>query len=188
MASGKDESQTQPGRSASDRDAPRSTERTVLKSLGLSGGIYGAVPCAVDVKDGKVVRIRPLHWDSKYDPETFNPWKITKNGKTLEPLYKAVPAPWGGESVRALVVSDGVEERLVHYWYQTPGRVISNVIGLKLQLTKNAIVRKPQQVVFVRLSTPLKNDYAGAEKRLSGHSTAVKEKIENLYRRRHETG
>ena len=47
----------------------------------------------MDVKDGKVVRIRPLHWDAKYDPETFNAWKIEKNGKTLEPLMKAVPAP-----------------------------------------------------------------------------------------------
>ena len=31
--------------------ADRGTQKTVLKSLGLSGGIYGAVPCAVDVKD-----------------------------------------------------------------------------------------------------------------------------------------
>ena len=76
---------------AEDRGA---TEKTVIKSLGLSGGIYGAVPCAVDVKDGKVVRIRPLHWDSKYDSAQFNAWKITKNGKTFEPLMKAAPAPW----------------------------------------------------------------------------------------------
>ena len=69
-------------------------DKTVHKALGLSGGIFGACPCAVDVKDGKVIRIRPLHWDSKYDPETFNAWKIEKNGKTLEPLLKAVPAPW----------------------------------------------------------------------------------------------
>ena len=52
------------------------------------------LPCAVDVKDGKIVRIRPLHYDSKYDPKQFNPWKITKNGKTLGPLMKAVPSPF----------------------------------------------------------------------------------------------
>src|SRR5512139_2336836 len=69
-------------------------DKTVQKALGLSGGIFGACPCAVDVKDGRIIRIRPLHWDSAYDPETFNPWKIEKNGKTLEPIYKAVPAPW----------------------------------------------------------------------------------------------
>jgi anaerobic selenocysteine-containing dehydrogenase len=69
-------------------------DKTVIKALGLSGGIFGACPCAVDVKDGKVIRIRPLHWDSKYDSKTFNAWQITKNGKTFEPLMKAVPAPW----------------------------------------------------------------------------------------------
>ncbi|MBN2419383.1 MAG: hypothetical protein JXL81_08370, partial [Deltaproteobacteria bacterium] len=42
-------------------------DKTVYKALGLSGGIYGAVPCAVDVKNGKILRIRPLHYDSKYD-------------------------------------------------------------------------------------------------------------------------
>jgi len=57
-------------------------------------GMFGAAPCAVDVKDGKIVRIRPLHYDSKYDPKQFNPWKITKSGKTLEPLMKAVPPPF----------------------------------------------------------------------------------------------
>ena len=73
---------------------PETTDKTVLKSLGLSGGIYGAVPCAVDVKGGKVIRIRPLHFDSKYDPATFNAWKIEKDGKTFEPLLKSAPSPW----------------------------------------------------------------------------------------------
>ena len=68
-------------------------DKTVLKALGLSGGIFGACPCSVDVKDGKIVRIRPLHWDDKYDPKTFNAWKIEKNGKTLEPLYQVGSGP-----------------------------------------------------------------------------------------------
>jgi molybdopterin guanine dinucleotide-containing S/N-oxide reductase-like protein len=70
------------------------TKKTVIKVLGLSGGMFGAAPCAVDVKDGKIVRIRPLHYDSRYDPKQFNPWKITKNGQTLEPLMKSVPSPF----------------------------------------------------------------------------------------------
>ncbi len=69
-------------------------DKTVYKSLGLSGGIFGAVPCAVDVKDGKIVRIRPLHYDSKYDPRQFNAWQITRNGKTLKPMMKALPSPF----------------------------------------------------------------------------------------------
>jgi len=70
------------------------TEKTVIKALGLSGGIFGASPCSVDVKDGRVIRVRPLHYDSRYDPKVFNPWKITKNGKSFEPYMKAVPAPF----------------------------------------------------------------------------------------------
>ena len=76
-------------------DGPRTdVDKTVYKALGLSGGIFGASPCAVDVKDGKVVRIRPMHWGEKYDFQSFNPWKIERNGKTFEPLHKSVPAPW----------------------------------------------------------------------------------------------
>ncbi len=80
---------------ASPGDLPAvGADKTVIKSLGLSGGIFGAVPSSIDVKNGKIVRIRPLHFDSKYDPKTFNPWKIEKNGHTLEPLMKAVPSPF----------------------------------------------------------------------------------------------
>ena len=69
-------------------------EKTVIKSLGLSGGIFGAVPCAVDVSDDKIVRIRPLHFDWKYDKKSFNPWKIEKNGHVFEPLMKTTPSPY----------------------------------------------------------------------------------------------
>ena len=69
-------------------------EKTVIKALGLSGGIYGGAPCAVDVKDGKIVRIRPLHYDWKYDAAQLNPWKYRRNGQTLEPLMKSMPSPF----------------------------------------------------------------------------------------------
>src|SRR5512135_526145 len=87
-------SKTRPKKVVAGEKASQGTEKTVLKALGLSGGMFGAAPCAVDVKGGKILRIRPLHYDSKYDPKQFNPWKITKNGKTLRPLMKAVPPPF----------------------------------------------------------------------------------------------
>lgn len=68
--------------------------KTAYKSLGLRGGIFGAVPYAVDVKDGKIVRIRPLHFDSKYDAKTFNPyWGDCQGWQVLEAPY-AVPCPF----------------------------------------------------------------------------------------------
>ncbi len=50
------------------------TEKTFIKGLALGG--HGAFPAAIDVKNGRIVRIRPLHLDWKYDKKQFNPWKI----------------------------------------------------------------------------------------------------------------
>src|SRR4030066_2044920 len=69
-------------------------DKTVIRALALAGLDRGGAPCAVDVKDGRIVRVRPLHYDWKYDPAQLNPWKYTKNGKTLEPLMKSLPSPY----------------------------------------------------------------------------------------------
>ena len=68
-------------------------DKTVLKSLALGGLLGGGGECVVDVKDGKAVRIRPLHYDWKYDRKDLNAWKITRNGQTLEPLMKTSVVP-----------------------------------------------------------------------------------------------
>jgi len=64
------------------KDKPRAhgdTEKTVIRSLALdavSGGRRsGAV---VDVKNGRIVRIRPLRYDLKYKREELNPWKFKR--------------------------------------------------------------------------------------------------------------
>ncbi|MCX7911523.1 MAG: molybdopterin-dependent oxidoreductase [Dehalococcoidales bacterium] len=69
-------------------------DKTVIRALALGGLLGGGGECAVDVKDGKIVRIRPFHYDWKYDPESFRPWKVTRNGKTYRPLFKSVPGPY----------------------------------------------------------------------------------------------
>ena len=50
-------------------------------------------PAAVDVKDGRIIRIRPLHYDWKYRPEQFKPWKIEARGKSFEPTMKTLLDP-----------------------------------------------------------------------------------------------
>ncbi len=72
----------------------RSSEKTVIKALALGGLDRGGSPCAVDVKDGKIIRVRPLHYDWKYDKEFFNLWKWEKNGKTMQLGTKSSPAPF----------------------------------------------------------------------------------------------
>lgn len=57
-------------------------EKSFLKGLGLNDfGSNGNIS-VVDVKDGKIVRIRPLHYDWKYSQEKFNPWKWKYRGKS----------------------------------------------------------------------------------------------------------
>ena len=67
-------------------------EATCIKGLGFcSNGINGNVS-TVYVKDGKIIRIGPLHYDWKYKPEEFRPWKIEARGRAFEvPLKKLIP-------------------------------------------------------------------------------------------------
>ena len=69
-------------------------EKTLIKALGLAAFAIGSEPSAVDVKDGKIVRIRPLHYDWKYTREQIKPWKVQRNGKVFGPTMKALLAPY----------------------------------------------------------------------------------------------
>ena len=44
-------------------------DKTVLRSLGLGGYYGGGAQGMVDVKDGKILRVRPFEFDWKYERE-----------------------------------------------------------------------------------------------------------------------
>ena len=67
---------------------------TRLRSIGFAGTPGGGVTGAVDVKDGKIVRIRPLHFDWQYDLGKINSWKVERNGKSFGPSRKSLPGPF----------------------------------------------------------------------------------------------
>jgi len=73
-------------------EAPEEPEETFMKAIGLGGFGGAGEHAAVDVKNGRVVRIRPLHYDEKYTKEEIGPWKIEARGKTFEPLMKSLPS------------------------------------------------------------------------------------------------
>ena len=65
-------------------------EKTFIKGLSFIGAqAMDGNPINVDVKNGKIVRLRPLHYDWKYNPEEFNPWKIEARGSSFEPKMKS---------------------------------------------------------------------------------------------------
>jgi anaerobic selenocysteine-containing dehydrogenase len=70
-------------------------EKTILKGLGFGGGpASSSNTVQVDVKNGKIIRIRPFHFDWKYKPEEFNPWKIEARGQTFEPTMNTLIPPF----------------------------------------------------------------------------------------------
>jgi trimethylamine-N-oxide reductase (cytochrome c) len=69
-------------------------DKTVIRGLALGGLLGGCDPAAVDVSDGKIVRVRPMHFDWKYPRETFRSWKFQRGEHVLESNYKGMPAPW----------------------------------------------------------------------------------------------
>jgi molybdopterin guanine dinucleotide-containing S/N-oxide reductase-like protein len=66
-------------------------ERTVVKGLSGAGVTEDSNMVQVDVKDGKIVRVRPFHFDWKYERQ---PWKIEARGKTFTASMKALIPPF----------------------------------------------------------------------------------------------
>ncbi|MEM2144398.1 MAG: molybdopterin-dependent oxidoreductase, partial [Candidatus Jordarchaeaceae archaeon] len=67
---------------------------TFIKGMGFSSDTgTGGNTVAVDVKDCRIIRIRPLHYDLKYKPEDFRPWQMEARGKVLKPGMKTLVPP-----------------------------------------------------------------------------------------------
>jgi anaerobic selenocysteine-containing dehydrogenase len=66
-------------------------DKSLPITLGFGPNSNSAV---VDVKNGKVLRIRPLYFDWKYDKKSYNPWKMKARGKVFEAGEKSLLAPY----------------------------------------------------------------------------------------------
>jgi trimethylamine-N-oxide reductase (cytochrome c) len=69
-------------------------EKTVVKGLAFCGNVAEGNAVQVDFNDVRIIRIRPLHFDWKYRPEEFHPWKIEARGQTFEPTLKTLIPPF----------------------------------------------------------------------------------------------
>jgi len=69
--------------------------QTLIRDISFCGvPENGSNASMVDVKDGKIIRIRPMHYDWKYDPKDMNPWKMESRGKIFEPSMKTLLPPY----------------------------------------------------------------------------------------------
>ncbi len=78
-----------------EEEVEKRTEQTYIKNTGKSAFASASHVAAVDVKDGKIVRIRPFPYDWKYNTEEFRPWKIEARGKTFHAPLKTTISPMG---------------------------------------------------------------------------------------------
>ncbi len=77
------------GRSPAKNDG----ERTIVSNLSWCGNPVGSNACMVDVKDGKMLRIRPARYYEQYTKEQVKPWVMHARGSTFEPSEKALVPP-----------------------------------------------------------------------------------------------
>ncbi|MFC1902270.1 molybdopterin-dependent oxidoreductase, partial [Chloroflexota bacterium] len=82
-----DKAKVQPGKNTTPE-----TEETCIKALALGG--HGSLAGVVDTRGGRIVRIRPLHLDWKYDKKDLNPWKYEVRGKVFDPTMKISQPPF----------------------------------------------------------------------------------------------
>jgi trimethylamine-N-oxide reductase (cytochrome c) len=68
-------------------------EKTVVKGLSFCGIAQDSNAVQVDLKNGKIIRIRPLHFDWKYDHKHLRPWKIEARGQVFRPTMKSMIPP-----------------------------------------------------------------------------------------------
>ncbi len=67
-------------------------EKTVVRGLAFCSIAADSNSVQVECDDGKIIRIRPLHYDWKY-PE-LKPWKMEARGKTFSPSMESLIPPF----------------------------------------------------------------------------------------------
>ncbi len=72
----------------------RIKDKSVVQNFSFSGFAGGTNVGRVDVMDGKVVRIRPLHYDEQYTREDLNGWQFKKGDHVFDPGFKTFLPPF----------------------------------------------------------------------------------------------
>ena len=72
----------------------KTSDKTIYKNMSLCSFGNGANLTAVDSKDGKIVRMRPVHYDEHYTKEDLNYWTINAKGHSFEPGMKTLNSPF----------------------------------------------------------------------------------------------
>jgi anaerobic selenocysteine-containing dehydrogenase len=68
-------------------------EQSVVLGLSFSSTMGGNAT-QVDTKNGQILRIRPLHFDSQYTLQQIKPWTMEARGQSFNPTLKSLSPPF----------------------------------------------------------------------------------------------
>lgn len=98
--------------------------------------------------------------DQKYGAQIHSPihcvpgggWKIIQRGKYSMEVHNS---PARELKMNKMINSNGRYKEIMLYWFWTRSGVITSEYGLKIDLAKNALFRKPTDAAFVRFNFPI---------------------------------
>lgn len=73
---------------------PHSDVTTTIKTMGFCGPCSASEPAYVDVKDGKILRVRPFRYADAYTDKPLKRWSIKVRGKEFKAAEKAEITPF----------------------------------------------------------------------------------------------
>ena len=76
------------------KDPGKRKESTFTKNFSFCSHCVGSNVARVDVRDGRLIRIRPLHYDEKYELRELNPWRIKARDQAFSPTLKEPVSPF----------------------------------------------------------------------------------------------
>jgi len=97
--------------------------------------------------------------DQKYGAQIHSPihcvpgggWKIIHRGKYSIEVHSS---PAREIKMNKMINSNGHQKQLMLYWFWTRSGIITSEYGLKIDLAKNALFRKPTDAAFIRIDLP----------------------------------
>ena len=91
-------------------------QKTFTKNLSFCAHLKGSNVARIDTQNNKIIRIRPLHYNEKYQPEEFKPWKLEAKGKTFNPLMKEPLSPFALSYKKRVYSPNRIKYPLLRMW------------------------------------------------------------------------
>jgi len=130
-----------------------------FRVVGVTSYLNRVYTTHADTDSSSVLGLYVGYYDSQRQGKTAHSPKNCLPGAGWEALdagYRTVNVPGGPVQVNRYVIANGGQQAIVYYWYQGRGRVVANEYAVKLDLLKDAAIRRRTDEALVRLVIPVR--------------------------------